>query len=329
MEQFFTTTQLATIRQSRFLVTGGAGFIGSNIAHALVALGAKEVRVLDDLSTGFESNIELLKTATSFTFIKGTICDETVCREAVAGIDVVLHQAALGSVPRSIDNPIATNAVNIDGFLTMLNASRLATTKRFIYASSSSVYGDDATMPKQEEQTGRLLSPYAVTKHTNERYAKVFADVYGMSVIGLRYFNVFGPRQNIKGPYAAVIPLFIEAMLRGERPTIFGDGENTRDFTFVENVIFANLLAAIQPDIGTDAPVMNIAFGGTTSLNTIYNLIAQRIGFSESPNYASIRKGDIRDSFADISRAKDILGFRPVVELDRGLDLTVEWFRNA
>ncbi len=329
MEQFFTTSQLVTIRSSRFLVTGGAGFIGSNIAHALVALGAKEVRVLDDLSTGFESNIELLKTATSFTFIKGSICDETVCREAVAGVDVVLHQAALGSVPRSIDNPIATNAVNIDGFLNMLNASRLANTKRFIYASSSSVYGDDATMPKQEEKTGRLLSPYAVTKHTNERYAKVFADVYGMSVIGLRYFNVFGPRQNIKGPYAAVIPLFIEAMLRGERPTIFGDGNNTRDFTFVENVIYANLLAAIQPDIGHDAPVMNIAFGGTTSLNAIYALLAKRIGFSEAPNYAAIRKGDIRDSFADISLAKRILGFRPVVELDKGLDLTVEWFRNA
>jgi UDP-N-acetylglucosamine/UDP-N-acetylgalactosamine 4-epimerase len=329
MEQFFTTSQLVTIRNSRFLVTGGAGFIGSNIAHALVELGAKEVRVLDDLSTGFESNIELLKTATSFTFIKGSICDETVCREAVAGMDVVLHQAALGSVPRSIDNPIATNAVNVDGFLNMLNAARLEHTKRFIYASSSSVYGDDATMPKQEEKTGRLLSPYAVTKHTNERYAKVFADVYGMSVIGLRYFNVFGPRQNIKGPYAAVIPLFIEAMLRGERPTIFGDGKNTRDFTFVENVIYANLLAAIQPDIGSDVPVMNIAFGGTTSLNDIYALLAKRIGFAGAPNYAAIRKGDIRDSFADISLATRILGFRPVVELDKGLDLTVEWFRNA
>lgn len=314
------------ISSSTCLVTGGAGFIGSNLAIRLIELGAKKVVVLDDLSTGFESNFASIAHHPAFTFIKGDIRDWETCIKACEGIDYVFHQAALGSVPRSIDNPIATNSVNVDGFLNMLNAARTTGVKRFVYASSSSVYGDDPTMPKVEHITGNLLSPYAVSKHTNEKYAKVFSRVYEMETIGLRYFNVFGPRQNVKGPYAAVIPLFIQAMLRKEQPVIFGDGENTRDFTFIDNVVYANLLAALTPGIGNSSPVLNIAFGGTISLNNIYKQIADLTGFDKPPMYAAERKGDIKNSFANISQAKQLLNFHPVTELNEGLKLTVDWY---
>lgn len=315
------------IRTTAFLITGGAGFIGSNIAAALTEAGARKVVVLDDLSTGSESNIEALKNNPAFTFIRGDIRDAATCEKACAGIDVVLHQAALGSVPRSIDNPIATNSVNVDGFLNMLNAARLAGIKTFVYASSSSVYGDDEVMPKTEERTGNLLSPYAVSKHTNEQYAKVFSRVYGLRTIGLRYFNVFGPNQSVNGPYAAVIPLFIKAMMRGEQPVIFGTGETTRDFTFVSNVVQANVRAAFA-DLGdTTSLVANVAFGGTTSLNELYRLLAGFTGFALPPRYAPERKGDIKNSFADISRARKMLGFVPGTGLEEGLRLTTEWFK--
>ena len=316
------------IGRSSCLVTGGAGFIGSNLAIRLIELGAKKVVVLDDLSTGFESNFSSVVSHPSFLFIKGDIRDLETCKKACAGIDYVFHQAALGSVPRSIDNPIATNSVNVDGFLNMINASRLAGVKRFVYASSSSVYGDDPTMPKVELVTGNLLSPYAVSKHTNEKYAEVFSRVYDMETVGLRYFNVFGPHQNVKGPYAAVIPLFIQAMLKNQQPVIFGDGENTRDFTFISNVVYANLLAALAPGIGSTSPVINIAFGGTISLNNIFKMVSQLIGFEKPPIYTSERKGDIKNSFANIDLAKQLLNFHPITDLSEGLELTVEWYKK-
>jgi UDP-N-acetylglucosamine/UDP-N-acetylgalactosamine 4-epimerase len=321
-------TILTQIKTSNFLITGGAGFIGSNLVASLIDLGAKQVRVLDDLSTGSSKNLEKFKEIPSFSFMLGDIRNYDDCLNACSGIDVVLHQAALGSVPRSIDNPIATNAVNVDGFLNMLNAAREHKVKSFVYASSSSVYGDDQTMPKSEEKTGNLLSPYAVSKHTNEKYAQVFSRVYGMKTIGLRYFNVFGPNQNINGPYAAVIPLFIRAMQNGEQPVIFGNGETTRDFTFVENVVQANLRAAFAGDLGATSPVINIAFGGTTSLNELFRIIAEQIAFTRPPVYAPERKGDIKDSFADISLAKKLLGYKPGTGLQEGLIKTIDWFRE-
>jgi UDP-N-acetylglucosamine/UDP-N-acetylgalactosamine 4-epimerase len=324
----FNPSILDQINQRRFLITGGAGFIGSNIAHRLIQLGASSVSVLDDLSTGFESNIESLKQYPSFKFIKADIRDKEACLHVCENVDIVLHQAALGSVPRSIDNPLLTNSVNVDGFLNVINAARLSGVTRFVYASSSSVYGDDTTMPKVEEKTGELLSPYAVSKSANEKYAKVFSRVYGMETVGLRYFNVFGPRQNIRGPYAAVIPLFIQCMLKGERPTIFGDGTNTRDFTFVENVVNANLLAALTPDIGKDSPIINIAFGGTISLNSLYDSLTKMADFTMPPIYANERKGDIRNSYADISKAREIIDYTPSVGVEEGLRITLDWYKS-
>ncbi len=314
------------LKQQSFLITGGAGFIGSNIVHALIEIGVKEIRVLDNLATGKMRNIEALINAGNVNFIEGDISDPGTCNKACAGIDIVLHQAALGSVQRSILDPASTNAVNVDGFVNMLTAAKDAGVKKFIYASSSSVYGDDQSMPKREEKTGNLLSPYAVTKRTGEEYARVFKNLYGLNTIGLRYFNVFGPSQDINGPYAAVIPLFIEAMLSEKPVTIFGDGENTRDFTFVENVVLANLKAAIAELPKEELPVLNIAFGGTTSLNTLHKVLSALTGNKIPPVYAPVRVGDIRDSFADISRAKNLLKFEPTVKLEDGLRKTVEWF---
>jgi UDP-N-acetylglucosamine 4-epimerase len=316
----------AFVNQTTFLVTGGAGFIGSNIVRMLVENGAKEIRVLDNLSTGNSATADQFIKENKITFINGDIRDLAACQNACKGIDVVLHQAALGSVQRSIIDPATTNAVNVDGFINMLNASKEAAVKKFIYASSSSVYGDDTSMPKQEGKTGNLLSPYAVTKRTGEEYARVFKNLYGLNTIGLRYFNVFGPAQDINGPYAAVIPLFIEAMLSGKPVTIFGDGENTRDFTFVENVVLANLKAAISDLSAGELPVLNIAYGGTTSLNTLHKVLSSLTGNTIPPVYAPVRVGDIRDSFADISRAKKLLNFEPTVKLEDGLRKTVEWF---
>lgn len=311
-----------------FLVTGGAGFIGSNLAHFLVLNGAKKVKVLDDLSTGSIENLKQLLSNPFFEFIKGSITNYDDCINASTGVDIVFHQAALGSVPRSINDPIATNNVNISGFLNMLNASKNANVNRFVFASSSSVYGDDISMPKVENITGSLLSPYAVTKKANELYADVFYKVYGLESIGLRYFNVFGPMQNIKGPYAAVIPLFIIDLLNKRSPNIFGDGSTTRDFTYIENVIQANILAAFTSESEAINKVYNIGYGKTTSLNTLFETISKEINSSIKPNYLPQRKGDIKDSLANIDLAKRHLQYEPEIDINKGIKLTVEWYKT-
>ncbi len=311
----------------RFLVTGGAGFIGSNLSVYLVSNGAKFVRVLDDLSTGFMENLEELKGNPNFEFQKGDIRNIEDCTKACQGIDIVLHQAALGSVPRSVNDPVSSNAVNVDGLVNMLTAAKDNNVQRFIYASSSSVYGDDPNMPKKEEQTGNLLSPYAVTKYTNELYAKVFSKVYGLKTVGMRYFNVFGPKQNIQGPYAAVIPIFITKLLDNEAPGIYGDGDNTRDFTFIANVIKANLCAAFA-DIKEESLVLNVAYGGTTSVNQLFTEIAALLKRDIKANHLPPRKGDIKDSFANIDKAKEKIGYSSVVDLKEGLQITVDWYKK-
>lgn len=316
------------ITNKSFLVTGGAGFIGSNLVQFLLQNNAGKVRVLDNFSTGYKENIIEFFNHPSFELIEGDITLFADCEKATKNIDIVLHQAALGSVPRSIKDPLATNAANINGFLNMLHASVQNKVKRFVYASSSSVYGNDRTMPKKEEKTGDLLSPYAVTKKANELYADIFYKTYGLEVIGLRYFNVFGPKQNINGPYAAVIPIFVTELLNKRAPKIFGDGTTTRDFTFIENVIQANLLAALTENKEAINQVYNIAYGGTTSLNELFNKISNAIGTDIKPHYQEERKGDIKDSFADISKAKALLGFAPTVEISKGLEITVNWYKN-
>ncbi|MDO8998179.1 MAG: SDR family oxidoreductase [Bacteroidota bacterium] len=324
----FPENLLSQIPQKSFLVTGGAGFIGSNLIGFLLKNNAKEVRVLDNFSTGYEANIQEFFSNPSFKLITGDITVFEDCKNATHNIDYVLHQAALGSVPRSIADPITTNNTNINGFLNMLYASVANKVKRFVYASSSSVYGNDTTMPKVEVKTGELLSPYAVTKKANELYADVFYKTYGLEVIGLRYFNVFGPKQNINGPYAAVIPIFINELLNKRSPRIFGDGSTTRDFTFIENVVQANLLAAMTENKEAINQVFNIAFGGTTSLNELFRIIAKTLNSKIQPEFHSERKGDIKDSFADISKAKNLLNYKPEVDIINGLKITVNWYEN-
>lgn len=311
-----------------FLITGGAGFIGSNIVDFLINANSKKVVVLDDLSTGYYENIRAHEGKPNFEFIKGDITVFEDCLKATQEIDFVLHHAALGSVPRSINDPMATNKVNVQGFVNMLFASHKNNVKRFIYASSSSVYGNDKTMPKQENITGDLLSPYAVSKKANELYAEVFHRTYGMDIIGLRYFNVYGPKQNINGPYAAVIPIFITHLINNISPTIFGTGETTRDFTFVENVIQANMRACLTSNRSALNQVYNIAFGGTTSLNKLFDLIASELNTNLKPCYADERKGDIKDSFANIDKAKTNFEFSPMVDLKEGISKTVAWYKE-
>lgn len=316
------------LSNKKILVTGGAGFIGSHLCEYLVNHNCQKVVVLDDLSTGFEKNIQHLYSSSSFKFIKASITNYEVCLEATKDIDIVLHHAALGSVPRSIENPMKTNEVNVNGFVNMLFAAKENGVKKFIYASSSSVYGDDETTPKVENQTGNLLSPYAVSKHTNEKYAAVFSSLYDIQTIGFRYFNVFGERQNPNGPYAAVIPKFISALLSQQDATIYGTGENTRDFTYVKNVVAANLLA-IQNDSLPKSSVMNIACGGTISVNSIYQNIASLLDQSNiQPVYLPERKGEIKNSFANISLAGQLLNYSPVVSIEDGLKNTTSWFKE-
>jgi UDP-N-acetylglucosamine 4-epimerase len=316
------------ISQRRFLVTGGAGFIGSHLVEYLLKHGAKEVRVLDDLSTGFIWNLNSFMDQENFTFITGSIVDLAACKKACEGIDYVLHHAALGSVPRSVDNPIATHLVNADGFLNMLVAARDAKVKRFIYASSSSVYGDNVDSPKREEVVGRALSPYAVTKKLNEQYASVFADLYNMDVLGFRYFNIFGPRQNPTGAYAAAIPLFIDGLLNNKPVYINGDGLQSRDFTFVSNVVKANMLALTAPSEKVRGQVFNIAAGGSTSVLEIFNALKKYSGSSVEATHREDRKGEIRDSCADITSANHAFGYSAEVNSNSGLEATVDWFRQ-
>ncbi len=316
------------ISTKTFLVTGGAGFIGSNLVEYLLTYNAGKVRVLDNLSNGYYKNIEPFLSNPSFEFIKGDLLDEETCVKACEGVDVVFHQAALGSVPRSIKVPQATNAANVTGFLNILVAAKDAGVERFVYASSSSVYGDSPLMPKTEAVIGNALSPYAVTKRVNELYAKVFGEVYGMKTIGLRYFNVFGPRQNPKNPYAAVIPLFVYALLEGKAPIINGDGAQTRDFTFVENAVQANIRAAFTDHPDAFNKVYNAAVGGRISLNDLYSDLQEISGIKIPAEYVAPREGDIRDSHADISQAREFLGYDPKIEVKEGLTILFQWYKQ-
>lgn len=311
-----------------FLVTGGAGFIGSHLVEYLLTHKAGKVIVLDNLSTGFISNIRLFESFPQFHFIEGDITDPETCSKACQGIDYVFHQAALGSVPRSIKDPLATNQANITGFLNMLNAAREQKVRRIVYASSSSVFGDSAALPKVEEQLGNPLSPYAVTKRVNELYGQVFSRIYKMEIIGLRYFNIFGPRQNPGGPYAAAIPLFMQALMDHKRPVIFGDGEQSRDFTYVENAVQANIRAMFCPAETATGEVFNIAVGERITVNQLYHYLRETAGSDLQPEYAEERPGDVKHSLADISKAVSLLGYKPAVQVREGLSRTFQWFRQ-
>jgi UDP-N-acetylglucosamine/UDP-N-acetylgalactosamine 4-epimerase len=312
----------------KVLVTGGAGFIGSNLVEHLLKSGAEKVRVLDNLATGFQKNLEGFEKYSAFEFIQGDIRDLAICRKACEGVEYVSHQAALGSVPRSIDDPITTNEVNISGFLNVLVAARDSGIKRMVYAASSSTYGDSTALPKVEDNIGHPLSPYAVTKYVNELYAGVFARNYGFETIGLRYFNVYGPRQNPRGAYAAVIPLFIDAVISGKVPHINGDGEQTRDFTYVENAVQANMKALAIRDKSALNQVYNIALGKKKTLNEMFALINRIAGTDIKATHGPERKGDVRDSLADISKARKLLGYEPSSSIEEGLEKTYRWFRD-
>jgi len=325
-DQSYHTDEI--VNQS-ILVSGGAGFIGSNIVTYLIEHGAKKVRVLDNLSNGFIRNIEPFLNNPSFEFMEGDITDLAVCRKACEGMDLVTHQAALGSVPRSIQNPIATSDANTTGFLNIILAARDAGVKRFVYASSSSVYGDSKESPKVEGRLGNPLSPYAVSKLTNELYASVFALNYGFEVVGLRYFNVYGPNQDPNGPYAAAIPLFMNSLLFDKDAVIYGDGEQTRDFTFVENAVQANIRALFTTNKEALNRVYNVAVGEGSSVNDLYETIASIAKSSKKPVYVNERKGDIRNSLADISQARKFLDYNPRYKLKEGLAITIDWFKTT
>ena len=316
----------ADISGKSFLVTGGAGFIGSHIVGYLLAHGAGKVRVLDNLATGSWNNVALFRDSSRYEFVEGDIRNADVCIAACAGIDHVTHQAALGSVPRSVKDPVTSNDVNVGGFVNMITAAKDAGVKTFVYASSSSVYGDEPNLPKREDRTGNLLSPYAVTKMTNELYASVFNRLYGMKVAGLRYFNVFGPRQDPEGPYAAVIPLFVSGILNGTPVYINGDGAQTRDFTFVENAVQANIKGMLSDNDDAYGQVYNVAVGENFTVNFLFEAIGKLLSSDHKPIYREARSGDIRDSLADISRARQLLGYEPTRQFLDGLKLTVDYF---
>ena len=322
----YHTTDLT---KASFLITGGAGFIGSNIVQYLINNNAGKIRVLDNLSNGSLKNISQFIGYKNFDLIEGDIRDYNTCKKCCEGIDYVSHQAALGSVPRSIKDPITTNEVNGSGFLNMILASKESSVKRFIYASTSAIYGDHPALPKKEEFTGNPLSPYAVSKKTNELYAQVFENTFKIETIGLRYFNVFGPNQSPTGPYAAVIPLFIQSVIDSVPPFIDGDGEQTRDFTFVENVVQANIRALLTMNSEAINRVYNVALGQRVSINELFNIIARLYKSDIKPVYREKRSGDVRDSLADISAAKKLLSYNPLIQLNDGLALTIEWFRQS
>jgi len=306
-----------------YLVTGGAGFIGSNIVRRLVTDGIK-VRVFDDFSTGKQENLDGLQ---DVDLVKGSLTDQAAIREALKDVKYILHQGAIPSVPRSVDDPIKSNEVNINGTLNLLVAAREAWVKRVVYAASSSAYGDTETLPKVETMAGDPLSPYGVGKYTGELYARVFAKIYGLETVSLRYFNIFGPRQDPASEYAAVIPKFIQAMLRGEAPTIYGDGEQTRDFTYIDNAVEANLLACKSDQVGR-GEVINIACGERYSLNQLVGELNDILGTSISSVYSDPKPGDVKHSLADIERAKNLLGYQVKVGFREGLEHTVEWFKK-
>lgn len=323
-----------------WLVTGVAGFIGSNLLETLLKLEQRVVG-LDNFSTGFQHNLDEVRSLVSeeqwhrFTFIKGDIRTVETCRSACDGVDYVLHQAALGSVPRSIEDPLTTNENNISGFLNMLVAARDAKVQRFVYAASSSTYGDHPDLPKVEEKIGKPLSPYAVTKFVNELYTEVFARTYNFNTIGLRYFNIFGQRQDPDGAYAAVIPKWFAGLVKNEVVYINGDGETSRDFCFIENCVQANILAATAPDGAATNQVYNVAFGERTTLNELYSLIKERVvacntlAQQAKPLYRDFRAGDVRHSLADISKARTLLGYAPQFSVIKGLDKAAKWYLQS
>ena len=311
---------------TRFLVTGGAGFIGSNLCEALLKAGCR-VRCLDDLSTGKQANVDLFLGRPGYEFIRGDIRDLETCLSACKGVEYVLHQAAWGSVPRSIEMPLFYCANNIQGTLNMMEAARQNGVKRFVYASSSSVYGDEPNLPKTEGREGNLLSPYALTKRCDEEWAAQYTRHYGLFTVGLRYFNVFGRRQDPDGPYAAVIPKFIKSLLKGERPVIHGDGRQSRDFTYIENVIEANLKACLAPDEAA-GQVFNIAYGEREYLIDIYHALTRVLQVETEPVFGPERPGDIRHSNADISKARRLLGYAPDYDFAKGLAEAIQWYKD-
>ena len=311
---------------SVFLVTGGAGFIGSNLCQTILEMGYK-VRCLDDLSTGKQSNVDLFIDNPDYTFIKGDIRDFDTCMQACTGVNYVLHQAAWGSVPRSIEYPLLYEEINIKGTLNMMEAARRCGVKRFVYASSSSVYGDHPVLPKTEGQEGKRLSPYAVTKYVDEEYGSLYTRLYGLETVGLRYFNVFGRRQDPDGAYAAVIPKFIKQLMKGEQPRINGDGKQSRDFTYVMNVMEANLKACIAPSEAA-GEAYNIAYGGREYLIDVYNAICKGLGVDIEPEYGPDRAGDIKHSNADISKARRLLGYDPDYSFEDGIRLAMDWYKE-
>lgn len=325
------------VNRRRWLVTGAAGFIGSNLVESLLRLG-QEVVGLDNFATGHRRNLEDVRSQVGdyawagFHFIEGDITDMGACRAACEGVDYILHQAALGSVPRSIADPIATNAANVSGFVNMLVAARDASVQRFVYAASSSAYGDHLGLPKVEERIGKPLSPYAVTKYVNELYAEVFERTYGIETVGLRYFNVFGRRQDPNGAYAAVIPKWVGSLLSGKRCVIHGDGETSRDFCYVDNAVQANLLAAVVEGEGVTGEVYNVAVGERTDLNDLFLLIRDGLArlrpevAAAEPEYGPFREGDVRHSQADTTKARERLGYASTHTVEQGLREALEWY---
>lgn len=311
---------------STFLITGGAGFIGSNLVEVLLNIG-HEVIVLDDLSQGKQENVDMFLDYKNYTFIEGDIRDLDTCLKVTKGVDYVSHQAAWGSVPRSIEMPLLYEEINIKGTLNMLEASRQNGVKKFVYASSSSVYGDEPNLPKKEGVEGSLLSPYALTKDVNEEYAKLYTKLYGLDTYGLRYFNVFGRRQDPDGAYAAVLPKFIKQLLNNEQPTINGDGKQSRDFTYIENVIEANL-KAMKADSKYAGEAFNIAYGGREYLIDVYHHLSDALEKDIEPIFGQERAGDIKHSNADISKAKKMIGYSPDYSFEKGIKEAIDWYKE-